>query len=476
LKDGLENPVPDKPENQSPPSTIHDSPSQTAKGGTLRRFLEAQKRNTPVLFWALVVGGLAGLVGAVFQITLKAIAGWKMSLISWAQNYVVISPALQVPLSAVMVYFALLMVRRIAPETSGSGVQEIEGALDEQRPLRWKRVLPIKFLGGIFALGAGMVLGREGPTIQMGGNIGKMMADLFKISKDELHTLVAAGAGAGLAAAFNAPLAGILFVVEEMRSQFKFTFLSFQSVVIACAVSDIVLRTLMGQGPDIVMPRYPSPQLSYLWVFVVFGSIFGLFGYLFNYLLIVSLDFFAGLRGWLYVFTGLIVGAIIGVLGWVYPGTTGGGYDVIPKAFHDTFPPMILLLLFLARFGTTAFSYGSGAPGGIFAPMLALGTLFGLWFGHFTHDLFPAHVLHPGIFAVAGMGALFAATVRAPLTGIILTVEMTLNYSQILPLILTCMSATVVAQGLGGKPIYTVLLHRTLKMAKSKTNQAKEGS
>jgi chloride channel protein, CIC family len=465
----------DKPENQSPQSMTYDSPPHRAKVGTLRRFLEAEKKNTPVLLWAILVGCLAGLVGAIFQIILTAIARWKVSLISWAQNYDFISWALPILLSAVMVYVALLIVRNFAPETSGSGVQEIEGALDEERPLRWKRVLPIKFLGGIFALGAGMVLGREGPTIQMGGNIGKMMGDLFKVSKDELHILVAAGAGAGLAAAFNAPLAGILFVIEEMRPQFKFTFLSFQSVMIASAMSDIVLRSLIGQGPDIVMPQYPSPQLSYLWVFLVFGSIFGVFGYLFNHLLIVSLNFFSGLRGWLYMFTGLIVGAIIGVLVLLFPNTIGGGYDVIPKAIQNTFSPMILLILFVARFGTTALSYGSGAPGGIFAPMLALGTLFGLWFGHFTHELFPAHVLHPGIFAVAGMGALFSATVRAPLTAIVLTVEMTLNYSQILPLILTCMSATIVAQGLGGKPIYTVLLRRTLTMARSKTNEVKEG-
>ena len=467
--------MPDKPENTYPQSMTYESPSHRAKVGTLTRFLEAEKKNTPVLFWALVVGCLTGLVGAVFQLILITIARWKASLLIWAQNYEFISWALPISLSAVMVYVALLLVRRFAPETSGSGVQEIEGALDDERPLRWRRVIPIKFLSGIFALGAGMVVGREGPTIQMGGNVGKMMADLFRVSKDDLHTLVAAGAGAGLAAAFNAPLAGILFVIEEMRPQFKFTFLSFQSVLIACAVSDIVLRSLMGQGPDIVMPQYPSPELSYLWVFIVFGSIFGLFGYLFNHLLILSLDFFSGLRGWLYMFTGLIVGAVIGILVWLFPDTAGGGYDVIPKAFHNTFAPTTLLILFVARFGTTAFSYGSGAPGGIFAPMLALGTLFGLWFGHFTHDLFPAHVLHPGIFAVAGMAALFSATVRAPLTGIVLTVEMTLNYSQILPLILTCMSATLVAQGLGGKPIYTVLLHRTLKLARSKTKEVKEG-
>jgi chloride channel protein, CIC family len=467
--------LPDKPENTPGQSMTHEAPSHRAKAGTVRRFLEAEKKNTPVLFWALVIGCLAGLAGAIFQIILIAIARWKASLMTWAQNYEVLSWALPIFLSALMVYVALLLVRRIAPETGGSGVQEIEGALDEERPLRWKRVLPIKFLGGIFALGAGMVLGREGPTIQMGGNIGKMIGDLFKVSKDDLHTLVAAGAGAGLAAAFNAPLAGILFVIEEMRPQFKFTFLSFQSVMIACAVSDIVLRSLMGQGLDIVMPQYPSPQLPYLWIFLVFGSIFGLFGYLFNHLLIVSLNFFSGLRGWLFTISGLIVGGIIGILVWLFPNTIGGGYDVIPKAFQNTFAPMTLLILFVARFGTTAFSYGSGAPGGIFAPMIALGTLFGLWFGHFTHELFPAHVLHPGIFAVAGMAALFSATVRAPLTGIVLTIEMTLNYSQILPLILTCMSATIVAQGLGGKPIYTVLLHRTLKLARSKTSEVKEG-
>lgn len=466
--------MPAKHQNPTNPSMRSDSSHDRFKLETISRFLEAEKRNTPVLFWALLVGSTAGFVGAVFQIALTGIARWRASLLSWAQNYDFLSWALPILSSAVMVYVALLLVRRIAPETGGSGVQEIEGALNGERPLRWKRVLPVKFLGGIFSLGSGLVLGREGPTIQMGGNIGKMMGDIFKVSKDDLHILVAAGAGAGLAAAFNAPLAGILFVIEEMRPQFKFNFLSFQSVLIACAVSDIVLRGLVGEGPDIVMPQYPSPELSYLWVFIVFGSLFGIFGYVFNLLLIVSLDFFSGLRGWFYTFTGLIVGAIIGVLVWLFPDTIGGGYDVIPKAFQNTFPPMALLILFLARFGTTVFSYGSGAPGGIFAPMLALGTLFGLWFGHFTHELFPAHVLHPGIFAVAGMGALFSATVRAPLTGILLTVEMTANYSQILPLILTCMSATIVSQGLGGKPIYTVLLQRTLEMAGSKTKESKD--
>ncbi len=144
--------MPDKPETTPPQSMTHETPSLPAKAGTVRRFLKAEKKNTPVLFWAVVVGCGAGLASAIFQIILIAFARWKASLISWAKNYEVLSWALPIFLSALMVYVALLLVRRIAPETGGSGVQEIEGALDEERPLRWKRVLPIKFLGGIFAL------------------------------------------------------------------------------------------------------------------------------------------------------------------------------------------------------------------------------------------------------------------------------------------------------------------------------------
>ena len=162
------------------------------------------------------------------------------------------------------------------------------------------------------------------------------------------------------------------------------------------------------------------------------------------------------------------MGAFIGLLAWLYPDTIGGGYTVIPRALSGTIPVMILLALFAARFGTTMVSYGSGAPGGIFAPMLALGTLFGMWFGHYTHFWLPDTVSRPEVFAIAGMAALFCATVRAPLTGITLTIEMTGNYNLILPLILTCLTATLVAESLGGKPIYTVLLRRTLNMAKNK--------
>lgn len=222
----------------------------------------------------------------------------------------------------------------------------------------------------------------------------------------------------------------------------------------------------MGQSPDIQMRMLPTPPLTSLWVFLIFGYLFGIFGVVFNRLLVRTLDFFYNLKGPMFTYTGLYVGAFIGLLVWLYPDLVGGGYQVIPRALSGTIPVTMLLLLFFGRFGTTMISYGSGAPGGIFAPMLALGTLFGMWYGNIAHSYVPDLVVRPELFAVAVMAALFCAKVRAPLTGIALTIEMTDNYFMILPLILTCLKATLVAEGLGGKPVYTVLLKRTLNLAR----------
>jgi CIC family chloride channel protein len=426
--------------------------------------MEAEGMRPMVLFfWAAVLGSLVGLVGGLFQLSVIAVDGWREELVASFGGGHVLWWLVPTVLSALAALAAIELVRRVAPEAGGSGVQEIEGALDDLRPLRWRRVLPVKFVGGLLSLGAGLVLGREGPTIQMGGNLGKMLADTFKLSQTDLHTLVAAGAGAGLSAAFNAPLAGILFVVEEMRPQFKYNFLSVHSVLIASAMADIVLRLLMGQDPDISLATLAPPPLESLWLFPILGAAFGFLGVLFNRLLVATLDFLSGLQGWNYRLIGLYVGGAAGLVGAFYPDFVGGGYHLIPRALELGIPTTLLLVLFVGRFGATMVSYGSGAPGGIFTPMLTLATLFGMWTGHFAHAAFPSLIDHPQIFALAGMGALFSATVRAPLTGIALTVEITGNYNVILPLILTCMVAAIVAQGLGGRPIYTVLLERTLK-------------
>lgn len=159
------------------------------------RFLAAEKKFSPVLFRSFVVGALTGLVVAVFQLSISKVQDSREFLLEILPQIPALPLINSVLFSAVLVFVALLFVRRIAPENSGSGVHEIEGALDNVRPVRWKNVLPVKFLGGLFSLSGGLVLGREGPTIQMGGNIGKMIAEFFKVEKDDVHALIAAGAG-----------------------------------------------------------------------------------------------------------------------------------------------------------------------------------------------------------------------------------------------------------------------------------------
>ncbi|WP_051261131.1 H(+)/Cl(-) exchange transporter ClcA [Desulfovibrio inopinatus] len=451
------------------------------------------RRYTLIFFLAILVGALAGLVGATFQILVVHVMKWlslttaffnstefRTLVETWLAHAIgpktatsIVSAVPSLPwlpstvLCALMVTLAFTLTKRFAPEASGSGVQEIEGALEYIRPLRWRKVLPIKFIGGVLSLGSGMVLGREGPTIQLGGNLGEMISEMFGLDKDNAHILIASGAGAGLGAAFNAPLAGILFVVEEMRPQFHYNFLSVQCVVAACAAADIVLRMFTGQEADMAMTHFAAPSLGSLALFAIFGGMFGIFGYVFNFLLVRTLDAFDFIRARAAIAFRMAIGGMIGFLAWAMVDIVGGGYAVIPKVLNFEYTPNMLLFLFAARFLATMICYGSGAPGGIFAPMLALGTLFGMWFGHYATTYFPNIVAHAEIFTVAGMGALFAATVRAPLTGIILVVEMTMNYALILPLIVTCMAASVISEGLGGKPVYSILLERTLRITNS---------
>ncbi len=443
-----------------------------ADSGHVKLAYGKARKYFPVFVLAALTGVMGGTIGGVFHLSVDRVFDLRTFLAQTAERLYDLGWLASMSFSAVMTLAAVGLVRRFAPEASGSGVQEIEGALSGVRPLRWKRVLPVKFIGGVLSIGGGMVLGREGPTIQMGAGGGRMLCELFHLDDPQVrHSLVAAGAGAGLAAAFNAPLAGILFIVEEMRRQFRFNFVSFHCVVIASAASDIMVRLICGPAQDIPMRLFPMPALSSLLLFLFFGCCIGVIGFFFNYLLVATLDICARIEAKTIVPMSLTLGAIIGLLLWFFPDAAGGGHRALLRALGGGTAVELLALAFVLRLATTFFSYGSGAPGGIFAPMLALGTLFGLVFGNFGHEYFPGLIEHPDMFAVAGMGALFAATVRAPVTGLVLVMEMTLNYSLTLPLIVTCMSSAITAEILGGRPIYTVLLERALNLSQGTSQE-----
>ncbi len=434
-----------------------------------QRFADADTKNFKLIFFAFIIGLMAGGVGALFRVTLMHIADFRDHLYANANNLGVESWVLSLIFAASSIVIALLLVNKFSPEASGSGVQEIEGALDEVRPMRWKRVLPIKFIASIFSLGSGLLLGREGPTIQMGANIGKMVKDIFKQTEDKTNPLVSAGAAAGLASAFNAPFSGVMFVMEEMHGHFKYSFYSIAAIMIASGTADFVIRVILGVSPVIQMNVFPIPVLSGIWLFILLGAFFSLIGFAFNKALIISLDFFKEISKRSMVLLGVLAGLLIAAVGIYFPTMIGGGYTTIAQVLNQSYTLDFLIILFLARFVLTIFSYGIGVPGGIFAPLLALGVIFGMFFGSVMHYYFPGLVAHPGIYAVAGMAAIFASTVRAPLTGLVLSIEMTSNYELILPLIVTTVTASVITAQLGNEPIYTTLLKRTLlSSAKSK--------
>lgn len=448
------------------PSSDQLSVVPARRGDFLRLLLRRDKTPVMVLIMAGVVGTLAGLVGVGFEKAVNAVSHWRMGMLAHVETHWILLFPLAFILSALLAVVGYYLVRRFAPEAGGSGIPEIEGALEELRPVRWWRVIPVKFIGGMGTLGAGMVLGREGPTVQLGGNIGRMVLDIFRMKSAEArHSLLATGAAAGLSAAFNAPLAGILFIIEEMRLQFRYSVISIKAVFIGVIMSSVVFRIFNGEHAVIAVGKLANSPVNTLWLYLVLGMIFGVVGVAFNALIFKTQDMFQRLHGGnlkKVLIIGAVLGGICGVLGVIQPEAAGGGFNLIPVAAAGSYSVGMLLFIFIARMATTLLCFGSGAPGGIFAPMLALGTLLGTAFGMAGAALFPAYHLEPGTFAIAGMGALFAASVRAPLTGIVLVLEMTDNYQLILPMIITCLGATLLAQFLGGKPLYSSLLARTL--------------
>lgn len=437
------------------------------RGDFLRLLLRRDKTPVVVFIMAGVVGLLAGLAGVAFEKAVHWVASWRLTLLAGVEKHWILLFPLAFILSALLAVIGYYLVRKFAPEASGSGIPEIEGALEELRPVRWWRVIPVKFIGGMGTLGAGMVLGREGPTVQLGGNIGRMVLDIFRMKSAEArHSLLATGAAAGLSAAFNAPLAGILFIIEEMRLQFRYSVISIKAVFIGVIMSSIVFRVFNGEHAVIAVGKLSASPVNTLWLYLLLGMIFGIVGVVFNSLIFKTQDRFQRIHGGnlrKILIIGAVLGGICGVLGVIEPEAAGGGFELIPVAAAGNYTVGTLLFIFIARMVTTLLCFGSGAPGGIFAPMLALGTLLGTAFGMASASLFPAYHLEAGTFAIAGMGALFAASVRAPLTGIVLVLEMTDNYQLILPMIITCLGATLLAQFLGGKPLYSSLLARTLE-------------
>ena len=437
------------------------SSKDAAVRSEVQQFLDIRQQRHWIFPRAALVGACAGIVALLFRIALTGADNLRNGLITKAHSHPAwgwISPVFCTLLGAVI---SVAVTRRVAPEAAGSGIPHLEAVLQRFRNLEWKRVLPVKFFGGILAIGSGLTLGREGPTVQMGGAVGDAISRALKVSPRERLALISAGAGAGLAAAFNAPLSGLIFVLEEVRRDFQP--IVFGAAFLAAAVADIIARIGSGQFPIFPVPSYPVPPLTALPVFALLGIAAGLLGVFFNRSLMATVNLYARIPARFILPVVAVVGGAVGLVGWFSPVTIGSGHELVETALKGNLLFSAIPLFFFARFVLTAASYGTGAPGGIFAPLLVLGALLGLALGQITHKLAPDIVPIPAVFAVVGMAAYFTAIVRAPLTGVVLIIEMTGNYSQMLPLLISCFCAYAVAEALKDTPIYEALLERDLE-------------
>ena len=302
-------------------------------------------------------------------------------------------------------------------------------------------------------------------TIQMGGAAGMGLATGIGCNRAETRALVAAGAGAGIAAAFNAPIAGALFVIEELRRASPYSFGSYHAVLIASIASTFVTEAIAGVGPELRL-TIDAPSLAQYPLFIALGVALGAGGAVFNRLVLLSLDVFGAWSR--RAPTSLVLVLALGLTALLYtmPQATGGGEQIIPSL--TAMPPEIgaLLLLLVLRCGASLASYAAGAPGGIFAPILALATVAGLAFAEAAHMLLPGAPLEPTAAAAAAMAALFTGSVRAPLVGVVLVAELTDAYPAILAITLSSAMASLTAAALGGRPLYEELLERTLRLAR----------
>jgi chloride channel protein, CIC family len=418
-------------------------------------------RDLILLVVAASLAGLGvGLIGSLFGLALDQANRLRDALIAQSQAWGAWGFALTVALASGAAALAAGLVRRVAPAAAGSGIPRVIAVLEGSMPPATTSVIPVKFVAGTLAIGSGLALGREGPTVQMGATFAYRIGALFGRRWTDGRALTAAGAGAGFAVAFNAPIAGALFVFEALVKRFEARIAL--AALAACAVATGVGRPISGNAAEFAVSSLSAPGLIGLPLFVGLGIAAGLAGVLYNRTLLGALRIADRLPGLPVEGRAGIVGAAVGAIAWFAPSLVGGGEGLVQQALSGQVTLAVLPLLFLFRLALIACSVAAGTPGGLLVPFLALGAELGLWIGLLAAVAFPDLASQPAGFAVVGMAALFTAIVRAPLTAIVLVAEMTASTTLLLPMILACAAAMLVPALFGDKSILDSLVARLL--------------
>lgn len=349
-------------------------------------------------------------------------------------------------------------------DIKGSGIPQVEAELKGLLAVSWWDTLWKKYILGVLAIGSGLMLGREGPSIQLGAMGGKGVAHHLKVSPVEERSLIASGAAAGLAAAFNAPIAGLLFVVEEVYHHFSRFF--WISTLAASLTANFISLNVFGQTPVLHMPQnIPPLHLSQYWIYLFLGVFLGAAGYVYEIVVLNIGSLYRLLEKIFHVpshYSSLFAFVLILPIGYFLPQILGGGNQLVLDLARVPYPVLTILLYFAIRFIWSMLSYGSGLPGGIFLPILALGSLLGAIVGTFLQNIGFISQNQLPLFIILGMSGYFGAISKAPLTAMILVTEMVGDIRSLMPLGMVTLLAYMIMDLFHGAPVYEAMLEQLL--------------
>ncbi len=412
--------------------------------------LVKQREEQVFLLLTLLIGALVGLTVVAF-IVLTERFGARIDATgaaAWRRLVVPIVGSLSMG----------FLLYKYFPDARGSGVPQTKAALFARGGRISLRTVFGKFFCTSATLASGIPLGREGPSVQVGAGIASVLGRALGLSPEKIKALIPVGAAAAVAAAFNTPLAAVLFALEEVVGDLHAPVLG--SVVLASATSWAVLRLLLGNDPLFKVPQYQLVSPVELFIYAVLGLLGGLLSAAFTKSLLKLRDRFLRLPRKTMWFQPAVGGVVVGLMGWFVPQTLGVGYSYVGQVLNGRMALKLMVLLLVLKLIGVVASYASGNAGGIFGPALFLGAMLGGAVGSVAHNLFPGHVATAGAYALVGMGTTFAGIVRAPMTSVVMIFETTRDYSVIVPLMISNLVSFFVSSRFQRQPIYEVLAYQ----------------
>jgi chloride channel protein, CIC family len=416
-----------------------------------RWFPRIREREEQVfLVLTLVIGALTGLAVVAFIVVTERLGMrlYPVGSAPWRRFFI---PVLG---SLAMGY----LLYRYFPHARGSGVPQTKAALFARGGRITIRTVLGKFFCTATTLACGIPLGREGPSVQVGAGIASVLGRQLGLSAERVKALLPVGAAAAVAAAFNTPLAAVVFSLEEITGDLHAPILG--SVVLASATAWVVLRMLLGNHPLFQVPQYELVHPLELAIYAALGVIGGIVSVVFTKLLLKTREWFTRLPQKTLRFQPVAGGLLVGVMALFVPQVLGVGYGYVGDALNGRMTLGIMALLVVLKLVAVTTSYGSGNAGGIFGPSLFLGAMVGATVGSVAHHWLPAHTASPGAYALVGMGTLFAGIVRAPMTSVLMIFETTQDYAVIVPLMISNLVSFFISSRLQKEPIYEALAYQ----------------